>query len=130
MAVVLTGSSWVAIQTGEAEEEVVERVVPRDAIHEHEERAELFLALSGLLLVVAAAGWLSGRVGEVARVGTVAGAVIVAGFGYRVGHSGGELVYVHGAGSAYVSAPASIPPAEDGGRDDDRIEHVDEGSGR
>ena len=46
LAATLTGSSWVAIQTGEAEEEAVEQFVPRAAIHEHEERAELFLALT------------------------------------------------------------------------------------
>ena len=43
LAAALSGSSWVAVQTGEREEEAVEHVVPEEAIHEHEERAEVFL---------------------------------------------------------------------------------------
>jgi hypothetical protein len=31
--------------------------------------------------------------------------------GYRVGHSGGALVYTHGAASAYVDGATAVPKA-------------------
>ncbi|MDX1647914.1 MAG: hypothetical protein R3304_12280, partial [Longimicrobiales bacterium] len=46
LAVGLAFSSWAALQTGESEKEVVERVVAESVIHEHEEAAELFFRLS------------------------------------------------------------------------------------
>ena len=58
----LSLSAWVSLQTGGAEEERVEEVVPESAIEGHEEAAEAFLALSVLVLVVGAAGLLNGRV--------------------------------------------------------------------
>jgi uncharacterized membrane protein len=131
LAALLAGSSWIAVQTGEADEEAVERVVAEAAIHEHEERAELFLALTGVLLAAAAAGLVRGRPGQWARIGTVGIALVVAVFGYRVGHSGGELVYVHGAASAWVSAAASMPdPGEERGDGERGEREADERSGR
>ena len=48
----------------------------------------------------------TGRLGAAARVATIAvGAVAVAG-AIAVGHSGGELVYRHGAADAYSSPEA------------------------
>jgi uncharacterized membrane protein len=105
----LVASGLAAIQTGEAEEERVERVVQERAIHEHEERAEAFVWASGATL--GAAMLLLAFRSRAARRATAAAVVLgcigVAGLGFRVGHAGGELVYVHGAGSAYVTGTAS-----------------------
>lgn len=98
----LTLSAWVAIQTGQAQEDRVESVVAESAIHEHEEAAEAFLALSGVLLLVTAAGLFGGVTGRSARVVATAGALALIAAGWRVGDSGGKLVYEHGAASAYV----------------------------
>ncbi len=64
------------------------------------------------------------RVGEIARmVVATAGAIGVLPASYSVGHSGGELVYVHGATSAYVSPGATVDRSNReetlGRRDDD-----------
>jgi hypothetical protein len=108
-AAALTLSAWVATQTGETQEDRVERVVAKGAIHEHEEAAERFLVLSGVLLLVAGAGLLGGTVGQAARIVTAVGAVGLVAAGAQVGHSGGVLVYRHGAASAYVEAGAPGP---------------------
>jgi uncharacterized membrane protein len=102
----LAGSAWLAVETGEHEEERVEEVVAERHIEEHEEAAERLLALAAAALVVSLAGVATGRLGTAARVATVAvGAVVVAG-AIAVGHSGGELVYRHGAAGAYASPEA------------------------
>ena len=101
----LAGSAWLALETGENEEERVEKVVAERFIEEHEDAAKRLLALASLGLVVSLGGVASGRVGGAARVATVlAGAAVLAG-AVAVGHSGGELVYRHGGASAYA-APA------------------------
>jgi uncharacterized membrane protein len=131
VAAALSLSAWVATQTGEAQEDRVERVVGEDALHGHEESAERFLVLSGVLVLVAAGGLARGVVGRAARLVTAAGALGLVGAGVQVGHSGGELVYVHGAASAYtdpavgerreigrVGTNAVAQRDERGGRDD------------
>lgn len=132
VAVALTVSAYVAIETGENEEDRVEQVVGDDPIHGHEEAAERFLVLSGVLLLVAGLGLAPRTVGEAARIVTVVGAVVLMGAGAQVGHSGGELVYRHGAASAYVDggdgktamgpAPVATAPVEPDARSggDDR----------
>lgn len=127
LAAGLALSSWVAVESGEAEEDRAEAVVPRDAIHEHEERAEQFIAFSVVLFGVAAAGMLGGTPGRAARAVATVGALVLLPLGWRVGSSGGDLVYTHGAASAYVDAAAGLPGeaaaphSEDGDVDDPGI---------
>ncbi|HEB88841.1 MAG TPA: hypothetical protein ENI85_04650 [Deltaproteobacteria bacterium] len=100
----LVGSGWLALETGEREEERVERVVAERPIETHEEAAERFLVVAGLGILALGAGLLPQRGGTLGRVaGTVVSlAVLTAGF--QVGHTGGELVYQHGAANAYVDS--------------------------
>ncbi len=107
VAGLLTLSSWVSVETGEGQSERVERVVPEQSMESHEEFAEVFFMLSGVVLVVAAAGMLNGRIGRASRVLASFGAVGLAAAGVRVGHSGGQLVYTHGAASAYTQSSAT-----------------------
>lgn len=100
--VLLVGSAWLAVETGEHEEERVERVVTERLIEQHEERAEVFLWIAGAALLATAAGMIAGSVGSAARAGGVIASLGVLIAGAAVGHSGGELVYRHGAASAYV----------------------------
>jgi uncharacterized membrane protein len=102
IAVTLTLSAWVAVQTGEGEGERVEKVVAEAPLETHEEAAELFLTLSGVLLAVTSTGLVRGVVGRAGRVTATVGAVALVALAAQVGHSGGELVYRHGAASAYV----------------------------
>jgi len=103
LALALSGSAWVAVQTGETDEEVAEEVVGEPAIHEHEEAAELFMAMSLAALLLTGAGLSTGRLGDFARPTAAIGALLLLMAGYRVGHSGGALVYEQGAAQAYVA---------------------------
>lgn len=109
LSMVLSG--LVAMQTGEQDEERVEEVVAEHAIEEHEEAAEAFVRVAGALSVVFLLGvalpkpsWRAAAM-AVSTVGSVAVTVLALG----VGHAGGELVYQHGAASAYA-AEARVPP--------------------
>jgi uncharacterized membrane protein len=104
LAGALTLSAWVAVETGERDEGAVEQVVPEASLETHEEAAERFLLLSAGVLVIAGAGLLRGRIGSAARLATTAGAFGLLVAGAVVGHSGGELVYRHGAAAAHAAA--------------------------
>lgn len=128
----LSLSAWAAVETGQAQEERVEDVVAEAPFEAHEEAAESFLLLSLGVLGIAAIGLASGKVGSAARVAGTVGSAILLIAGYRVGHSGGQLVYRYGAASAYTSGATSVESTGDvtgarkrGGatasdRDDDR----------
>ena len=107
IAALVVASSFVALRTGEADEERVEDVVSENAIHEHEEAAERLLVLSGVLLLVAAAGVSRGALGTSARFLTGAGSLVLVIAAFQVGAAGGELVYRHNAASVYAEQPAN-----------------------
>jgi uncharacterized membrane protein len=107
----LAGSAWLAVETGEAQEEKVEQVVRERFIEGHEEGAERFLAIVAVGFVVSAGGLLSGRLGGIGRAATVAAGAAALASAIAVGHSGGELVYRHGAANAYLERPAPVAAA-------------------
>jgi uncharacterized membrane protein len=115
----LSLSAWASVETGEAADEQVEAVVADAPIETHEEAAEAFLGLSVGVLAIAALGLLGGRPGQVARLAGTVGALGLVIAGWRVGHTGGELVYEYGAASAYTTTPradrlaSTTTPAED-----------------
>lgn len=115
----LIASAWVALETGQDQEETVERVVAERHIEAHEEAAERFLWLAGGATVVVLAGLLAGPRGEIARWAACAATAAALAAVVPVGHSGGELVYRHGAASAYASAAGGALPGATGLRDDD-----------
>jgi uncharacterized membrane protein len=127
-AVLLT-AGLAAMNTGEREEDRVERIVPEAAIEQHEEYAEQFVWATGLTLLPAVLV-LAFRKPAMARAMaalTVAGSFVVAAAAVRVGHAGGQLVYVHNAGAAYAVAGQQVtrdaaPTAAEGRQhaDDDR----------
>jgi uncharacterized membrane protein len=104
---VILGSGWLTAETGEDQEERVERVVRESVIKEHEEAAEWFLWIAGLTLPLAGAGLLAGRLGSAGRGLALAGTLVTALTVARVGHTGGELVYKHGAALAYLDGPTT-----------------------
>jgi uncharacterized membrane protein len=112
----LVGSGWLALETGEEQEDRVERVVAERHIEAHEEAAERFLVIAALGLVASAAGLLPGRVGGPGRIVAALATLGVLAAGVSVGHSGGELVYKHGAASAYVQKGGPVTSAR---HDDD-----------
>ena len=122
LAAALSASAWVAVQTGETQEEKVESAVAEAPLESHEEAAGRFLLMSLGVLGITALGLTGGAVGKVARGAALAGSVGLAVAGYQVGRSGGELVYEHGAASVYaqtgVEAQTSVVErASDGARE-------------
>jgi len=112
-AAALALSAWVATETGESQEDRVERVVTRGALHGHEEAAERFLVLSGVLMLVTAAGFARGNIGRAARLVSAAGALGLVVAGVQVGHSGGTLVYREGAANAYTGPDKAVAEDDD-----------------
>jgi len=102
-ALVVLGG-FAAMNTGETEEATVKRVVDKRFIHEHEERAEAFVYAAGVTLVLAASALVAGprRIAMVAGV-TAIGTVVSLALAVRTGEAGGELVFKHGAASAYAT---------------------------
>lgn len=112
LSAALALSSWVAVETGEAQTEKVENVVSERPLETHEEAAELFLTLSAGLLVISVAGLVRGKIGTVARVAATVGAAGLVIAATQVGHTGGQLVYRYGAASAYATGAMSPAAGE------------------
>lgn len=128
MAALLVGSTWLAIETGQQQEDVVERVVSERLIQGHEEAAEGLLLGSAILTAVILLGLAPARVGRGARWLSVPTGLVVLVLAVRVGDLGGKLVYQHGAASAYVTS-AGTGTMETPGRAE-RSEHGErEGGG-
>lgn len=108
MLALLLGSGWVALQTGENEEERVERFVSENAVEEHEEAATQFVYAAGAVLLLSVVGLIRGSTGGAARVVVTLATVALVGMGYNVGHSGGGLVYGGGAAQAYSSSAGAV----------------------
>ena len=110
LQVLLVGSTYLAMEAGEDEEDRVEEVVSHDLIHEHEEAAEGFMTSTIVVLVLmgAALALSKKKAGLPLAAVSVAGSLVSVGLAFRAGELGGELVYRHGAASAYTDgAPAS-----------------------
>jgi uncharacterized membrane protein len=113
IAAALSFTSWLSVQTGENQDERVERVVQEQALDTHEEAAEAFLTGSIVVLLVTGAGLIRGPIGKISRVATAVAAVGLVAGGAYVGHTGGQLVYKYGAASAYAT-PSTVT-ADNGG---------------
>ncbi len=115
----LVGGGLLAMETGEIDEERVERVVAERHIESHEEAAERFLwgGAALLLLMGFAATRRDERGAQRAALAAATGSLVVLLLGYQVGSAGGRLVYEHGAASAYTGAAAPAVPRPFG--DDD-----------
>ena len=124
---VLVAGGAVALKTGEQEEDRVERVVGEAVLHRHEEAAEVFLWVAAVVLAAAAAVLvLPARLATAGAFAVLAGTLVVTALAVRTGQAGGELVYRHGAASAYGGAPAgaaavpaSVSQERGGDHDDD-----------
>lgn len=105
----LVAGIWAGVETGENEEHRVERVTGEAPVKAHEQAAKLLLKGAGANLAV---GFIAAVVPAVALPATATvsmlGTIAVAYLGYRTGASGGELVYVHGAGAAYATPSGAM----------------------
>jgi len=111
MQAALVGSGFLAMNTGETEEERVEEIVAEQHIESHEEAAEVFVWASAIVLALMIVPLVlsEGRVRSAAAAGALLGTLVVFGLGVRTGEAGGRLVYEHGAAQAYVSPGGALP---------------------
>lgn len=111
-AALVAGAGWMAEETGEDQEKRVEKVVAKDRVEQHAERAEHFVELAVVTALLATGGFLGGRPGRMARIATVVASLAVLGAVVLTAKSGGELVYKHGAANAYLPKPPALAPAK------------------
>lgn len=116
LQLVTTVSGYVALETGENEEALVQKVVDKKLIHHHEESAEIFVGSTVLALVLSVAVFFLRRelqfpVHLIVCVISFISCYLV----YETGGTGGELVYRHGAAGAYVKTEMIPPPSPNEG---------------
>jgi uncharacterized membrane protein len=110
-----TISGYVALESGEDEEKVVEKVVDRKIIHEHEEAAEVFVGFTVLALVISIATYFLQKEKQFYLQLVVSGLSFIAAYlAYNTGKLGGDLVYQHGAAQAYVKVKDSQSTQSEG----------------
>lgn len=110
----LTISSFFALQAGQRDEERVEKAVSEAPLESHEEKGETFMQVTAAGLVVAALGLAPGMLGTTGRVAGGLVSLVILFLGVQVGHSGGQLVYKHGAASAFTGTNGAGTVAENG----------------
>lgn len=112
LAVVITG--YISLETGETEEHTVEKVVSKDLIHDHEEAAEIFVGSTVLALVLSIGVFFIRKEFQLPiKLGIALIGLVSCYLAYKTGALGGELVYKHGAASAYQTddlSPQGILP--------------------
>ena len=88
-------------------------MVPEAAIETHEGRAEQFLWITAITLAAASAVLIVRRPAALQTLTavTVLRTFLAAGAALRVGHAGGQLVYVHNAAAAYAPGKKTSPKA-------------------
>ncbi len=99
LSFILFSGALLAQRTGESEEEAVEQIVPERYIENHEENAEVFTIVAGVLFVLSLGGLVLNKVGNSVRIATAVASLGLLALAFQTGHSGGELVYEHGAAS-------------------------------
>jgi hypothetical protein len=96
-AVVLV-SALAATWSGEREAEQVEATLGEALVEHHEEAGEALAWAAGVVLGVAAVAlFLADRTAKWMRLVTVIATLVVLAIAFQAGHSGGVLVFTHGA---------------------------------
>lgn len=128
----LAAGSTTALKTGEHDEELVEDVVADTPMETHEEAGEAFMwgTFVLLALMLPLPFLRTARLERMAIAVAMVGGITVGGLAIRVGHSGGLLVYEHGAATAFAGTAGRAPAADLNSRrgdrdgdDDDRERH-------
>lgn len=110
----LVVTAYIGLATGEADEHVVEAVISERLIDVHEEAGKLFFSITLGVLVAGGVGLASGSVGRTARILTLAGTIAAVVSAWVTGHTGGDLVYRHGAASVWVERQQTTRVGADG----------------
>lgn len=98
----ITGTGYLALETGETDEEKVAAIVSKKIVHEHEEAAEIFVGTTVISLASGVvAFFLQPGFQEKARIAVIFLSLLPVFFGWQAGKLGGEIVYRHGGASAH-----------------------------
>lgn len=101
VALVYTLSAATAVQLGEEDEEKVEKIISEKVIEEHEEAGELIPWIAGTLFLISLGG-LTVKIPKQARLAMIVLSLVAVAPLINAGHTGGELVYKHGASVAHL----------------------------
>lgn len=122
----LVGSSYLALQTEEQEEDRAEKFVSERVIETHEERAEAFTTVTVITLIISLfAYFYRERFFKPAFAVVLSFQFLVAVLGYRVGQSGGDIVYGGGLSKIKGSASSRIFSSSEEGHDEEE-DHDDD----
>lgn len=105
MSLITVVGSVMAVRSGDSEEDPAENIVAHRLIEDHEQAGVVFLySCIAVLCAIVVTAFLRRRKAQgVAMAICIALAVVSALLGMRAGHSGGELVYQHGAANVYAA---------------------------
>lgn len=114
---VLAVSAFLAVQTGEADEEKAEKRVSEARLEKHEDQGKRFALVSTGTTLLGAAGFLPAPLGMAAQTLALAATWAQFGFIMPVGHSGADLV--HGANGVYAGGGQGMDTNTDLEKEDD-----------
>ena len=95
------GSSLVAVEMGERDEDKVEKVVGHDTLEEHEEIGEKIPWVAGALLIASLLPLFTKNSTSFQIINIIVALLAILPI-VKAGHTGGELVYKHGAARAHT----------------------------
>lgn len=105
MVIVL--SAYIALSSGEGDEELVIQFVSKKFISQHENMAEIFSGLSVVLLgVMMVINFVQEKLAKKLRIIATVFSVIPLGVGLYAGRLGGEIAYAQGGAEAHYTANA------------------------
>lgn len=113
MHVILLASSLAAVKTGEIDEEKVEKYISEQLIEEHEELAEKLPWAFGTLLGVSLLPLIFSKKQKELATATLVLSLASTAVIIPTGHSGGKLVYEHGAANAHMTSPQASKSNDD-----------------
>lgn len=97
--------AYVALSTGEAEEDLVRQFVHKSFIGKHENIAEMFAGASVILLgLMMVALFVKENLAKHLRMVTCVLSLLPLGIGLYAGRLGGEIAYAHGGAEAYYAS--------------------------
>jgi uncharacterized membrane protein len=100
-AFVYTVSSLVAVELGEKDEEIVEKIISERVIEEHEEAGELIPWIGGTLFIFSLIGYIRKKSDRLRLTLAILSLLAVYPL-IETGHTGGKLVYKYGAVIAHL----------------------------
>lgn len=121
LQILITATGYIALETGETDEDKVSAITGKEIVHEHEEAAEIFVGTTVISLAGGIIVWfLQPAFQDKGRFGVVILSLLPVFLGFRAGQLGGKIVYQHGGGSAHADVrevfraePMPLAPAEE-----------------